>query len=427
MKISLITLGCPKNQVDSENLLRDLKEKGISVKESPEEAEILLINTCGFIEDAKKESIDGILNLSKIKNGKKLLVFGCLSQRYKDELLKEIPEIDAIFGVGEEDKIIEYCKSVLSPQPAVISQGLETEDNRLPTESYSYLKIAEGCNKRCTFCVIPSIRGSFRSFSPEGILKEAEKKIETGIKELILIAQDITAYGFKGYRLSSLLRDITSIKGEFYVRLLYLYPSAINDELLEIVSSEDKIYKYLDIPFQHSEDRILRLMGRSGTKKEYLKLIRKIRRAIPGVALRTTFIVGFPEEREDDFLNLMDFIEEVRFDRLGVFKYSKEEGTSAYSMKGQLPQELKDRRFDEIMRVQAEISLEKNKELVGKRFRAIVDEVDGKTAIGRIYSQAPEIDGITFVEWTKGQKLPDTFVNIEITDALDYDLKGIVV
>ncbi len=435
MKISLITLGCPKNQVDSENLLRDLKKKGISVKEDPEEADILLINTCGFIEDAKRESIDGILNLSRIKNGKKLLVFGCLSQRYRDELKKEIPEIDVIFGVGEESKIVEYCNQIeFRVRSSEVGDKNASEsitpNSKLKTSnssSYAYLKIAEGCNKRCTFCVIPSIRGSFRSFSPDSILKEAEKKIETGIEELILIAQDITAYGFKGYRLSSLLRDITSIKGDFYVRLLYLYPSAINDELLEVISSEDKIYKYLDIPLQHSEDRILRLMGRSGTKKECLKLIKKIRRSIPGVSLRTTFIAGFPGETEEDFRNLMDFIEEVRFDRLGVFKYSKEEGTSAYSMKGHLPQEIKDRRFDEIMRVQAEISLEKNKELVGRRFRAIVDEIGGKTAIGRIYSQAPEIDGITFIEWTEGQKLPDTFVDIEITDALDYDLKGIVV
>jgi ribosomal protein S12 methylthiotransferase len=440
MNISLITLGCPKNQVDSENLLRDLGEKGISIRERPEEADILLINTCGFIEDAKRESIDGILDLSKIKNGKKLLVFGCLSQRYKDELKREIPEKDAIFGVGEEGKIIEYCSKIKGVRGQGSGVKVNEKENLSPyylsltTNSYAYLKIAEGCNKRCTFCVIPSIRGSFRSFSPDSILKEAEKKIETGMKELILIAQDITAYKFNGYNLGSLLRDITSIKGDFYVRLLYLYPTAINDELLEVISSENKIYKYLDIPLQHSEDRVLRLMGRGGTKKEYLKLIRKIRRSIPGVALRTTFIVGFPGETEEDFRNLMDFIEEVRFDRLGVFKYSKEEGTSAYSMKGHLPQVIKDRRFDEIMRRQAGISLEKNKELLGRRFRAIVedpthrvDEVDGKTVIGRIFSQAPEIDGVTFIEWTKGQKLPDTFVDIEITDAFDYDLKGIVI
>ncbi|MEK6690722.1 MAG: 30S ribosomal protein S12 methylthiotransferase RimO [Nitrospirota bacterium] len=434
MNISLLTLGCPKNQVDSENLLNRLLENGLSVKNDPDEADVLLINTCGFIEDAKKESIDEILKLSELKNnGKKLIVFGCLSQRYRNELLKEIPEIDAIFGVGEENRIVEYCESVLSPQSPVLSQRikilnrLSTPDSRLQTESYAYLKIAEGCSKKCTFCVIPSIRGPFRSFSPESILEDAENKIESGIGELILVAQDITSYSFKGYGLSSILKDITSIKGDFYVRLLYLYPSAINDELLQVISSEDKIYKYLDIPLQHSEDRILRLMGRRGTRKEYLKLIRKIRRMIPGIALRTTFIVGFPGETEEDFLNLKDFVEEVRFDKLGVFKYSKEEGTPAYRFKGHLPESIRERRFDEIMRVQAGISLEKNQELIGKRFRAIVDEIDGKTAIGRIYSQTPEIDGITFVEWTKGQKLTDTFLDIEITDASDYDLKGVII
>ncbi|MBI5199455.1 MAG: MiaB/RimO family radical SAM methylthiotransferase, partial [Nitrospirae bacterium] len=303
MNISLLTLGCPKNQVDSENLLNRLIEKGLSVKTEPEDADILLINTCGFVEDAKKESVDEILKLSELKdNGKKLIVFGCLSQRYKDELMKEMPEIDAIFGVGEENRIVEYCNEIESRVQSSesgdknISELVDSSSklNTLNSFSYAYLKIAEGCSKKCTFCVIPSIRGSFRSFSPEIILEEAKNKIKSGIRELILIAQDISAYKHNGYNLSSLLKDITSIEGDFYVRLLYLYPTAINDELLQVISLEDKIYKYLDIPLQHSEDRILRLMGRRGTKKEYLKLIKKIRRMIPGIALRTAFIVGFP-------------------------------------------------------------------------------------------------------------------------------------
>lgn len=436
MNIYTLTLGCPKNQVDSENLLGSLKEKGFSLDTEPEEADILLINTCGFFEDAKRESIDEILKLSKIKNNRrKLLVFGCLAQRYKDELMREIPEIDAIYGVGEEAKIVEYCYQI---KFGVLSSEFgnknilefvtsNSELNTPNSSSYAYLKIAEGCNKRCTFCVIPSIRGSFRSLSPEKILEEAERKIESGIRELILIAQDITAYDFKGYGLSSLVKDITSIKGDFYVRLLYLYPTAIKDELLHVISSDDKIYKYLDIPLQHSEDKILRLMGRRGTKKEYLKLIRNARRMIPGIALRTTFLVGFPGETEEDFLNLIDFIEEVRFDRLGVFKYSREEGTPSYRFRGHLPMTIKEKRFYEIMRLQSRISLEKNQELTGKRFRAIVDEVDGETAIGRIYSQAPEIDGVTFIEWPRVQRLLTSFVDIEITGASDYDLKGLTV
>ena len=450
-KINITTLGCPKNVVDSGHLARRFASEGFVHVDNVNDADIILINTCGFIRDAKEESIEEILRLARMKGEKaKLIVFGCLAQRYRDELLKEIPEIDAIFGVGEDSSIIEYCKD--------LATGYRIGNTKIPVahhpspiaSSYAYLKIAEGCDKKCTFCVIPSIRGKFRSIPPEQILREAEEYIQNGIRELILVAQDITNYGkeLNGYTLVSLLKDLASIDRDFRIRLLYLYPTEISNELLEFIATEDKIQKYLDIPLQHSEDKILRLMGRRGSRREYIKLIRNIRRTIPGVALRTTFIVGFPGETEEDFHGLVDFIEEIRFDRLGVFKYSKEEGTPSSKLKGQVPEKTKDRRFDEIMRRQAAISLEKNRELLGKKYEAIIDEIDGDIAIARLYSHAPEIDGVVIIEiGTKHyagssrknneQKVPVAYsllptvkvgdlVTVEIVDAFDYDLKGVI-
>ncbi len=448
--INITTLGCPKNVVDSRHLARRFVSEGFVHVDDANDADILLVNTCGFIRDAKEESIEEILGLAKMKGKRaKLIVFGCLAQRYRDELLKEIPEIDAIFGVGEDSNIIEYCKDLAIGyrREAIGNTKMPIAHCQSPiASSYAYLKIAEGCDKKCTFCVIPSIRGRFRSIPPEQILKEAEEYIQKGIRELILVAQDITNYGkeLKGYPLVSLLKDLASIDGDFRIRLLYLYPTEISDELLECIAGEDKIQKYLDIPLQHSEDKILRLMGRRGTRKEYIKLIRNIRRTIPGVALRTTFIVGFPGETEEDFHGLVDFIEEVRFDRLGVFKYSKEEGTSASKLKGHVPEKVKNRRLDKIMTRQAAISLEKNKELVGKRYEAIIDESDDNVAIARLYSHAPEIDGVIIIDdfrlkiedlKTKKSEIINhksaipkvgDIVKVEIVDALDYDVKGVL-
>ncbi|BCB96761.1 ribosomal protein S12 methylthiotransferase RimO [Dissulfurispira thermophila] len=448
-KINITTLGCPKNIVDSGHLARRFASERFLYVDNPNNADIILINTCGFIRDAKEESIEEILKLSKFKtqSSKRLIVFGCLAKRYKDELVKEIPEIDAIFGVGEDSSIIEYCKglargerqntkdkkqSAFSHDPLTISHPLSYRPSSIAS-SYAYLKIAEGCDKKCTFCVIPSIRGRFRSIQPEKILKEAREHIKNGIRELIIVAQDITKYGkeFENYNLVSLLKDIASIKGDFRIRLLYLYPTEITDELLELIAKEEKIQKYLDIPLQHSEDKILRAMGRRGTRREYIKLIRNIRRTIPGVALRTTFILGFPGETEEDFYGLADFIEEIRFDRLGVFKYSREEGTVASKLKGQVPEKLKNRRLDEIMRRQSLISLEKNKELIGKRYEAIIDEIDDNFAIARLYSHAPEIDGVVIIEKIKDRSQKSEIrigdlVTVEIVDAFDYDLKAIL-
>ncbi|HET6513984.1 MAG TPA: 30S ribosomal protein S12 methylthiotransferase RimO [Thermodesulfovibrionales bacterium] len=441
-KISIVSLGCPKNRVDSEDLLKHLREEGFIHTPEPEDADLVFVNTCGFIEDAKRESIEEILKLKALKEkGKQLLVFGCLAQRYRDDLLTEIPEIDGLWGVGEEGKILEYCRNIKGrdegfesgcakamSRPAASSSGVS---------SFAYLKIADGCNRGCTFCVIPSIRGPFRSMRPDDILRRAESFILSGVRELVLVAQDIGNYGreFGGYTLPSLLKDISSISGDFWIRLLYLYPTAISDELLSVVAYEPKICKYLDIPLQHSEDRILRAMGRGGTRKWHKAEIEKIRESIPDITLRTTLIVGFPGETEEDFDGLKDFVEEVRFERLGVFTYSREEGSAAYGMKGNVPKKIRERRRDEIMRIQSVISLEKNKALVGKRFRALVDDVEGGITIGRLSSQAPEIDGVVFLgdggpddpSQSKTYRLkPGDFRAVEIVNAFDYDLKGVL-
>ncbi|MDI6744344.1 MAG: 30S ribosomal protein S12 methylthiotransferase RimO [Thermodesulfovibrionales bacterium] len=463
-KFFLISLGCPKNLVDSDTLTEKLISSGLSCVDNPENADILLINTCGFIEDAKKESIAEILKLTELKKGsrhgespkatKRLIVFGCLAKRYSDELIKEMPEIDAIFGVGEEEKIVEYCKELKGIRDLGLGIS-KTNPQPLTTnpQSYAYLKIAEGCSRKCAYCVIPSIRGEYKSAAPNEIMKKAESHINAGMKELILIAQDTASYGreFKGYDIANLLKDLCTIRGDFWIRLLYAYPAPIKDPLLNVIVEEKKICKYLDIPFQHSEDRILKLMKRGGSRKGYLNLIRKIRNAIPDVALRTTFIMGFPTETEDEFNSMMDFIEEAQFDRLGAFKYSREEGTPAAQLKGHLSETIKTRRFDTIMKCQSRISLEKNKKLIGRKFKAIVDEIDNGIAIGRLYSHAPEIDGVVIMEDTRfkiqdaGYKIEDKnhascivhhaslklkigdFVTVEITDVYDYDLKGIIV
>ncbi|TAL28601.1 MAG: 30S ribosomal protein S12 methylthiotransferase RimO [Nitrospirae bacterium] len=455
-KISVISLGCPKNMVDSDNLTRKLIGNGFLYLNAPEDADILLINTCGFIEDAKKESIEEILKLAAIKKGtKKLIVFGCLAKRYRDKLLKEIQEIDAIFGVGEDEKIIECIKEFTGI--GALGLGVSNTTTQTPTTnpcSYAYLKISDGCNKKCTYCVIPSIRGKYRSIKPDEILKEAERSVKRGVKELILVGQDTACYGkdLDGYNISSLLKDLCSLNDDFRIRLLYAYPASINDSFLNVIATEDKICKYLDIPFQHSEDRILRLMKRGGSRKGYLNLIGKIRGAMPDIALRTTFIIGFPSETEKEFHSLLDFVEEVKFDRLGVFKYSKEEGTPSAKLRGQVPESVKNKRVEKIMRHQAQISLEKNKALIGRQFNAIIDEISRGVALGRLYSHAPDIDGVVIIE--EGSKGPGVqgsraktslslepsnprtpepcsvkagdFVTVKITSAFEYDLKGII-
>lgn len=422
-KIALVSLGCPKNLVDSENLLKKLAAQGLSYTEDRDSADLLLINTCGFIDAAKKESIEEILKLAADKEAgrKKLVVFGCLAKRFGDELKKEIPEIDMLFGVGEDDRIAEYCAGIVSA-----SDSAET-GIRLADTAYAYLKIAEGCDRGCSYCVIPDIRGSFRSRMPEEILKEAEGLIRAGRRELIVVAQDITSYGkdLGQYDLPRLVKDLAAIDGDFWIRLLYLYPTAITDELLETIAAEEKVCNYLDIPLQHTEQKILGLMKRGGGREYYEKLIQKIRKIIPDVALRSTLITGFPQETEKDFEAMLDFVQRMELDRLGVFTYSREEGSAAYTLKGQVPMRLRAKRRDRIMEVQSAISLERNKRLVGKVFSALVDEIDDGVGIARTYSQAPEIDGVVFMKGAGCDR--HEFVKVRIDRAFDYDLQGTVV
>lgn len=421
---TVITLGCPKNIVDSRHLINSLTEAGFNYVEEFKRADFILINTCCFIDDAKEESIEEILTAVKFKSERKLIVFGCLSERYREELKKEIPEIDALFGVNENERIIRYMDQFFDQ--GGISQSISSYTVEPPT--FRYIKIAEGCSRRCTFCIIPQIRGKLKSIKPEKIIAEAESFVNSGIREIILVAQDITQYGkeIKGYTLRELLRDLSQISGDFWIRLLYLYPAEIDEKLIEVIAENDKIVKYLDIPFQHSEERILRMMGRTGTRKEYLKLIRLLREAVPEITIRSTFIVGFPTETEEEFQRLVDFIEEVQFERLGVFKYSRQKGTKAYNFKMQIPEELKNRRYDELMSRQALISLEKNRNLIDKQYEALIDYIDADIAVGRLYCHAPEIDGVLIIDNAANLKAGDK-VKVLITEAYEYDLKGVVI
>jgi len=453
----MVSLGCPKNLVDSDVLSERLREEGFIHVSAAGQADFVLVNTCGFIEEARKESVEEILKLARERRkGGKLLVFGCFAKRYGATLMREIPEIDGLWGLGEEDKILEYCKQT-KYEVESLESGYEADDERvsfcakpyIPNfSSFAYLKVAEGCNRGCTYCVIPSIRGSFRSIAPEKILRKAEEHLNSGVRELVLVAQDLGTYGseFGGYTLTSLVRDICSLAGNFWVRLLYVNPSSVSDDLLKMIADEHKVCKYLDVPLQHSEDRMLKAMGRGGTRRSVTKTINKIREAVPDVVLRTTFIVGFPGETEDDFLGLKDFVLDTGFEHLGVFTYSKEEGTPAAKMKGHVPKKTKERRRNEIMRIQSRISLEKNRALLGRNFRALVDEAEDGVAVGRLFSQAPEIDGVVFIEnvearmnenrgdsVNKSSSLQNSrgfglsageFVEVEVVEAYDYDLKG---
>ncbi|MDA8240373.1 MAG: 30S ribosomal protein S12 methylthiotransferase RimO [Nitrospiraceae bacterium] len=428
-KVYLLSLGCPKNLVDSQGLLRKLGDKGMVYTPSPEESDILVVNTCGFIEEAKRESIEEILRIAGVKKAssgnKKLIVYGCLAKRFGSELKREIPEIDALWGVGSEDEIVAYCESLRVPSAAGAGgAGVGTLLDGLP---YAYLKIAEGCDRGCAYCVIPEIRGRFRSRDPEDVLVEAGALVRSGAKELIVIAQDITSYGkdLGGYDLTRLLREIGSMEGEFWIRLLYLYPTSVDEGLLELIASEEKVCNYIDMPLQHSGEKILKLMRRGGSRSYFEKLIRKIRRAVPDVSIRTTLIVGFPGETDEDFDNLSEFVRKMEFDRLGAFTYSREEGTPAARFNGQVTKRMKTERYYKLMEIQSAISLAKNKALIGKTCKAIVEEIDGGIAVARLSSQAPEIDGVVFLE-EKGLR-KGTFVDIRITEAFDYDLKGTIV
>ncbi|MCX7991159.1 MAG: 30S ribosomal protein S12 methylthiotransferase RimO [Proteobacteria bacterium] len=424
MNFYLISLGCAKNLVDSEKLTNELEKKGYFLTDDINKSELIIINTCGFIKSAKEESVDTILSVISDKPKKaKVIVYGCLVQRYKEELEKTIPEISAFFPILPYEKLAEEISKICP----VKKVGKEERKKILFTPpSYTYVKIAEGCRNFCSYCAIPLIRGSLKSFPREIILREIEDRLDSGYKEINLIAQDITSYGIDLYKkpsLSKLISEILKIKKDFWLRLLYLFPTRIDDDLIEIIKSDSRIVKYLDIPIQHINDRILKLMNRDYTKKDILKTIDKLREKVDGITLRSSFIVGFPTETEKDFEELVDFIRTKELDHIGVFDYSKEEDTPAFKLKPMVTSQIKKKRKRVLMNIQKDIEIKKNKEKKGKIYKCIIDKpADDFGAVyeGRIYSQAPEVDGITYVRNYDIKK--GLFVDVKIKTFRQYDL-----
>lgn len=436
MKLLFISLGCDKNLVDSEMMMGLLHDRGYEFTDNEEEADIIVINTCGFINDAKEESINTILEMAKYKenNLKALIVAGCLVERYKNEILQELPEIDAIVGTTAFDKICDVVDDVLADKKhnelESINKMCRPDVKRIITTGgyYSYLKIAEGCDKHCTYCSIPMIRGAYRSVPMDELVKEAEYLADNGVKELIIVAQEITVYGKDLYgekKLPELLHRLCKIPGIQWIRLLYCYPEEIADELIETIRIEKKICHYIDMPIQHASDKILKAMGRRTNNAELRNIISKLRKEIPDICLRTTLITGFPGETEEDHHILLDFIDEMEFDRLGVFTYSPEEDTKAASLDNQVDEEVKLCRKDEIMELQQEISMDKSERLVGKEFEVIIEgkASDEDVYVGRSYMDAPSVDGYVFIN-SEEELMSGDFAKVRIVKAMEYDLIG---
>ena len=437
MKILFISLGCDKNLADSEEMLGLLTGSGHEIVDSEEDADAIVINTCCFIHDAKEESVNTILEMAEYKKTgkcKALIVTGCMAQRYKEEITQEIPEVDAVLGTTSYGDIV---KALNEAQAGNVFQEFR-DINELPEDSgrrvlttgghFGYLKIAEGCDKHCTYCIIPSLRGRFRSVPEERLLAQAEYMASQGVKELILVAQETTVYGTDLYgkkTLHILLKKLCQIKGIRWIRVLYCYPEEIYDELIQVMKEEKKICNYLDLPIQHASDRILKRMGRRTTRKQLEDIIAKLRREIPDIVLRTSLITGFPGETQEDHEELMEFVDEMEFDRLGVFTYSPEEGTPAETMEGQVPEEVKEERRDELMSLQQEISLEKGDKRIGQELLVMIEgKVSGESAyIARTYADAPKVDGYIFVQ-TGELLVTGDFARVRVTGALEYDLIG---
>ncbi len=435
-KIGLVSLGCPKNLVDSELMLGILNSNGYEIVNRADEANIIIVNTCGFIESAKQESINTILEMAALKADRceLLIVTGCMAQRYRQMILDEIPEVDAVLGTGSYADIADAIK--VAYEGNRISRYAEMTDisyldgERIIStgKGYAYIKIAEGCDNCCTYCIIPSLRGPFRSRKIEAIIKEARKLAVSGVKELILTAQDTTRYGIDKYgkkMLVELIRELSTIQGIEWIRLLYCYPEEIDEPLINEISSNDKVCKYLDIPIQHASDAVLKRMGRRGRSADISSLLDQLRMKIPGVVIRTTMIVGFPGESEEDFERLEHFISKYRFDRLGTFMYSKEEGTPAYKMKEQIPSRVKKSRYNRLMKIQRRISSELNNEKLGRVYKVLVEGIaqDGIFYYGRSYGEAPGIDGLIYFTSREPLEL-NQFVNVKILDAGEYDVTG---
>lgn len=455
--VLFVSLGCDKNLVDSEKMLGLLNEAGYRVAQEESEADAIVVNTCCFIHDAKEESVETILEMAEWKKKgrlKALIVTGCMAQRYQDEIQQEIPEVDAVIGTTGYTEIVPILDEILaeaeaSQKEAAVEEPKEKSfvnccpsidllpaslaDKRVVTTSgyTAYLKIAEGCNKRCTYCIIPYIRGHYRSFPMEDLLEEARKLAEGGVKELILIAQETTVYGMDCYgrkALPELLTKLCEIEGIEWIRILYCYPEEITDELIAVMKKEKKICHYLDIPIQHSEDTILKRMGRRTNRAELVSLVEKLRKEIPDIVLRTTLITGFPGETEEEFKNMVDFVDSMEFDRLGVFPYSAEEGTKAAEMDGQITEEVKESRRDEIMALQQEISADKAASRIDDEMSVLIEGYlyEDDIYIGRTYMDAPKVDGNVFVR-AEEELISGDIVPVRITGANEYDLMGDVI
>ncbi len=437
MKLLFISLGCDKNLADSEEMLGLLTGNGHEIVDDEEQAEGIIINTCCFINDAKEESVETILQMAEYKKSgscRNLIVTGCMAQRYKEEILQEIPEVDAVLGTTSYEEIVRAVNEAEAGNRFREFRDIDylplTAGNRILTTGghFGYLKIAEGCDKHCTYCIIPSLRGRFRSVPTERLLAQAEDMARQGVKELILVAQETTVYGTDLYgkkTLHLLLRELCRIKGIRWVRLLYCYPEEIYDELIQVMKEEKKICHYLDLPIQHASDRILRRMGRRTTKEELTAIVGKLREEIPDIVLRTTLITGFPGETEEDHQELLEFADEMEFDRLGVFAYSPEEDTPAASMEGQIPEEVKEERRAELMELQQEISYEKGSARIGQELLVMIEgKLSGESAyIARTYGDAPKVDGYIFVQ-TGELLMTGDFARVRVTGALEYDLIG---
>ena len=437
MKILFISLGCDKNLVDSEVMLKLLEEKGYQFTDDETEADVIVINTCCFIGDAKEESVNTILEMAEYRKSgscKALIVTGCLAQRYQKEILDEIEEVDAVLGTASYDAVAEAVEKVLGGQKELRFESIDRlvpdQGGRVLTTGghYAYLKIAEGCDKRCTYCIIPKLRGHFRSVPEEQLLAEAQRLADQGVKELILVAQETTVYGVDLYgekRLPQLLTKLARVPGIRWIRVQYCYPEEITEELIQVIKNEPKVCHYLDLPIQHASDRILKRMGRRTTQADLRRIIGRLREEIPDICLRTTLISGFPGETEDDHEELMRFVDDCEFDRLGVFPYSAEEDTPAASMPDQIPEEVKEERRAELMELQQEIAFEKAEEMAGRELTVMIEGkvADENAYVGRTYKDAPGVDGYLFLN-TDETLMSGDFARVRVTGALEYDLIG---
>lgn len=439
--VSFVSLGCDKNLVDSEHMLGLLNQGGFTLTGEEQKADVIVVNTCCFIEDAKKESIENILEVARYKEEgscKALIVTGCMAQRYKQEILDEIKEVDAVVGTTSYDKIVEIANEILE-QKGLRTQNFDLIDREMLDEMprilttagyFAYVKISEGCDKRCTYCIIPKLRGKYRSRKMDKIKAEVERLAQDGVSEIILVAQDTTEYGrdLEDASLAKLLRELSTVEGIEWIRVLYCYPESITDELIEEIKNNPKVCKYLDIPIQHASNHVLKRMARRSSLEQLKERLGKLRTEVPQIALRTTLIVGFPGESEEDFNILYDFVKEMRFDRLGVFTYSQEEGTPAAQFEDQIDEKVKVKRRDAIMALQHGISKELTASKVGQVMKVLIEGkiTDEDVYIGRTYQDAPDIDGEVFVEY-EGELISGDFVDVRITAANDYDLIGEIV